>query len=126
MTKEFWTFLRFGFVGAGGFVVDASVLALMVRALHADPFIGRAVSASIAIVFTFLLNRHWSFAGSKRSFFSAFLGYLSAQGIGLACNLGVFAAMILVQSGPLTALAIASAVALIVNYFGARLLAFRS
>jgi putative flippase GtrA len=127
MLKEGLVLLRFGIVGAGGFIVDAGILELMVHGLNADPFVGRAISAPIAIIFTFLLNRHWSFAASRRHrLVSAFLAYLVSQGVGLLCNIAVFAAAMLVQPSPLAALTLASASALIVNYFGARLLVFRA
>jgi putative flippase GtrA len=62
MLQESIRVLRFGVVGLAGFFVDAAILALMTHVMRADPFTGRAVSAPIAIVFTFVCNRYWSFA----------------------------------------------------------------
>jgi putative flippase GtrA len=119
--------LRFGVVGLGGFLVDAAVLAIMVHGLGANPYAGRAVSVPIAIVFTFVCNRHWSFASLGRpALAAAFASYVSTQGAGLLCNLGVYSVALLVMPNPLGALAAASATAMFVNYFGARFWAFRS
>ncbi len=118
--------LRFGVVGLAGFLVDAAVLALMVHGLHANPILGRAVSAPVAILLTFVCNRYWSFASlNRRAIGAAFASYVSTQGAGLLCNLAVYSAALLVVPGPLTALAIASATAMFVNYLGARFWAFR-
>jgi putative flippase GtrA len=119
--------LRFGVVGLAGFFVDAAVLALMTRVLRVDPFTGRAVSAPIAIVFTFVGNRYWSFATvNKPSAARSFVSYLSTQGIGFLCNLAIYCAAILVVASPLVALTIASATAMFANYVGARFWAFKA
>jgi putative flippase GtrA len=118
--------LRFGIVGLGGFVVDAAVLAIMVHGLGANPYAGRAVSVPIAILFTFVCNRYWSFASLEQPTpAAAFASYVSTQGAGLLCNLAVYSVMLLALPSPLGALAIASAVAMFVNYLGARFWAFR-
>ncbi len=124
--QELIRVLRFGSVGLGGFAVDAAILMLMVEKLHSGPFAGRAVSAPIAILFTFALNRHWSFATLKKPpIGSAFASYISVQGAGFLCNFAVYSAAMLVVPGPIDALVIASATAMIVNYLGARLWAFK-
>jgi putative flippase GtrA len=118
--------LRFGVTGLAGFLVDAGVLALMVHWIGADPFTGRTVSAPIAIVFTFVCNRYWSFATlNKPSIGSSFASYVSTQGAGFLCNFAVYSLVLLSVSSPIVALAIASAAAMFVNYLGARFLAFR-
>jgi putative flippase GtrA len=125
--QEIYRVLRFGAVGFGGFFVDSAILALMTGAIHANPFVGRAVSVPIAIVFTFVCNRYWSFASAKKlAIGRSFASYVSTQGVGLICNLTVYSAALLVISSPLGALVIASAAAMIVNYLGARLWAFQS
>jgi len=62
---------------------------------------------------------------NRRAIGAAFASYVSTQGAGLLCNLAVYSAALLVVPGPLTALAIASATAMFVNYLGARFWAFR-
>jgi putative flippase GtrA len=125
--QELLRVLRFGAVGFGGFFVDAAILALMTEAMHLNPFAGRAVSAPIAIVFTFVCNRHWSFASAKKQAIGrSFASYVSMQGAGLVCNLIVYSAALLVIPYPLGALVLSSATAMIVNYLGARFWVFQS
>jgi putative flippase GtrA len=126
ISRESIRVLRFGVTGLAGFVVDAAILALMVHLAGADPLTGRLVSAPIAVVFTFVSNRHWSFATlNKPPVGSSFVSYVSTQGAGFLCNLAVYSLALLSVPNPIVALAIASAVAMFVNYLGARFLAFR-
>jgi putative flippase GtrA len=125
--QELLRVLRFGVVGFGGFFVDAAILALMTEAMHLNPFAGRAVSAPIAIIFTFVCNRCWSFASAKKqAIIRSLASYVSMQGAGVVCTLIVYSAALLVIPYPLGALVLSSAAAMIVNYLGVRLWAFQS
>ena len=122
-------FARFCLVGGIGFVTDAGLMALCIHGFGCGPFAARAVSFTVAVLVTFLLNRSLSFADLQgRPVLSALAGYLLVQAFGFACNMLVFALAILRLpepfSAPLAALALASAVALVLNYAGARLLVF--
>ncbi len=123
-------FMRFCAVGTVGFLVDAGLLILAIQA-GLDPIAGRFLSFAVAVVATFELNRCWAFrGGGGKSFLKAFAGYLGVQGLGFACNFGVYT---LLYTGlprpyklPLLCLVVASALALIVNYAGASLWVFRT
>ncbi|WP_426315157.1 GtrA family protein [Methylobacterium fujisawaense] len=122
-------FACFCLVGGIGFVTDAGLMALCIHGFGCGPFAARAVSFAVAVLVTFLLNRSLSFADLRgRPVLSALAGYLLVQAFGFACNMLVFALAILRLpepfSAPLAALALASAVALVLNYAGARLLVF--
>jgi hypothetical protein len=66
MLQEAIRVLRFDIVGFGGFLIDAAILALMTDTMNANPFAARAVSVPVAIAFTFVSNRPWSFASARR------------------------------------------------------------
>ena len=122
-------FLRFCVVGVAGFVADAGVLMLLVHLAGANPIAARLLSFGIAVVVTFELNRRWAFGAIRHgSIPAAFAAYLSVQGLGFLCNLVVYTALILWLpapfGAPLVCVAAASAVALLVNYSGARRLVF--
>jgi putative flippase GtrA len=67
MRALFTQFVRFGLVGAGGFVIDFGVFNLL-RAtvldpedVHEGPVIAKVMSTILAIVFNWIGNRFWTF-----------------------------------------------------------------
>ena len=123
------SFFRYCAVGAVGFIADAAALLLLIHGTAMNPLLARVFSFTLAVMLTFLLNKHWTFEGKiKRGMIASFATYLGVQGIGFACNVAIFAIAILVLpppfNAPLYSLAIASAIALAVNYGGARQIVF--
>src|SRR5688572_1846146 len=89
-------FARFGVVGAIGFVIDTSVFALLIVTflsadnLHEGPLIAKVISTTVAILFNWMGNRHWTFRSHKgRQLLreGVEFGVVSVGGmlIGLAC-----------------------------------------
>jgi putative flippase GtrA len=117
--------LRFGVVGSAGFIADAAILLLLINWFGANPIAARLVSAPIAILLTFTLNRAWSFSDlTQPSLFRSFVSYLSVQGVGFLLNLLVYSLAVSIAAKPAAALAFASAVAMVLNYLGSRYWAF--
>ena len=122
--------VRFGVVGAIGFCVDETILQVLIRIGGLDPVAARFGSFGCAVVVTFELNRRWAFAtAAPEPRLRRFVRYIGVQGIGFACNLAIYTGCYLLLpvpfNDPSLALVIASAVALVVNFFGARLVVFR-
>ncbi|HME04431.1 MAG TPA: GtrA family protein, partial [Solirubrobacteraceae bacterium] len=64
--------VRFGLVGAIGFVVNLAVYALFVHSVGVNYHIASVVAWFVAVVNNFLLNRHWTFdAGEGQASFQA-------------------------------------------------------
>jgi putative flippase GtrA len=59
-------FLRFAIVGGVGFLIDAGLLFVFLRA-GLDPFVARSISLPVAAFSTWRLNRRITFTGSGRS-----------------------------------------------------------
>jgi dolichol-phosphate mannosyltransferase len=53
--------VRFGVVGAVGFVVNLAVYALFVHPLGVDYHVAAVAAWLVAVVNNFVLNRHWTF-----------------------------------------------------------------
>ncbi len=130
MSGELGLFLRFGLVGAAGFVVDALVLQAGL-ALDQPAQAARIASILVAMQATFALNDAFVFRRHRRRpLHHRWLGFMAANAFGAVCSYAIFVALI--QSGlawvsePLPALGVASAVSWTVNYAGSRLLAFRT
>ncbi len=123
-------FIRFGMVGAAGFSIDALVLHAMVGLFGFNPFSGRLVSFSVAVLTTWLLNRSFTFRHQKRHgpIRQAVL-YATVQGAGGLANFGAYSAAIAVFPPLghmlLIPLAIGSAVGLCLTFIGSKHLAFR-
>ena len=124
-------FARFCCVGGLGFVVDFTVLKTVVH-LGLNPYGGRWVSFSVAVVATWLVNRAWTFrehAAQRRPLLAEFAGYLAVQSVGFAANFTVYALIVAEVSalnGRLLPPTIAgTAAGLVINYLGAKHLVFR-
>lgn len=118
--------LAFAIAGGLGFVVDAAVLALLLRLTVLGPFAARIISIAVAMAATWIINRTFTFGPSGRS--------LAAEGsrygaVGLAAalfNYVVYSALLLIVPGlsPFLALLAASASAMTASYLGYSRLVF--
>ena len=63
------SFIRFGIIGACGYVVGATVLALTTGPLKLDFAAGNALAIFIAMTFTWQGNRHFTFSDRHTSNF---------------------------------------------------------
>ena len=84
----------FIFAGATAFAVDASVLTSLVSYTGMTPIAARAISFTLAVITTWLINRHISFAVRKRPTFREFYSYFSAMILGAAINWTVYLVVI--------------------------------
>lgn len=114
--------LRFAMVGGLGFTIDSSILALGVHVYGIDPFSGRAISFSCAIVITWLLNRWFTFRlGIFNLNGQEFVRYLVSGLLGLGINIGIYLKLIsevpLTLRYPVLALVLSSASAAMFNYW---------
>ncbi len=128
-------FIRFAAVGAAGYVVDTSVLALATQSLGLDPYRGRALSIAVAMLCTWLGNRYFTFAprrarGSLSAVAQEGLKFAGANLVGAAVNYGVYAALVHFApppwNNPFLALVMGVLAGLVFNFTLSRLLVFRS
>jgi putative flippase GtrA len=121
---------RFAAVGAVGFIVDASVLQLLVSAASWSPFAARAVSFPVALTCTFALNSVWTFRALRLPLARAYGTYGVIQIAGALINLFVFSACVLLApplyERPVIALGIGAAVSLLFNFYATRSVVFRA
>lgn len=121
-------FPKFVLVGTVGFLVDAVLLQTLFSLGH-GPFVARLFSAFIAMTATWYLNRTLVFRSSSRRA-PEYLRHLAAQSVGMLINLLVYVGLLLavpeLQDIPLLALVAGSLVALIFNFFSAKLWTFRN
>jgi putative flippase GtrA len=119
--KSWKEFLGFGVVGAIGFAVDASTLAMMLVA-GAGVLWGRAVSYVAAASCTWALNRRWTFHDRSSRRARQWVRFLAVNSFGGAVNYGVYTLLVLHLDGssmilPVIAVAVGSICGLAINFF---------
>ncbi len=119
--------IRFGIVGATGFIVDAAVLELLVRTTPLGPFLSRAIAVTVAIGATWLLNRNFTFGASKHSVLGEGVRYGSVGLTSAALNDLVYSAVLLVIPAmkPFEALVLSSIAAMAFSFFAYSRFVFR-
>lgn len=119
--------IRFGLVGASGFVVNLGVYALFVHVMHIPYQVAAVGSWLVAVLNNFLLNRHWTFdASAGRLHFQAirfFVVSLVAFLFGLAL-LTLFVEVGGMGKVPAQAVAIIASMPL--NFLGNKLWSFKA
>ena len=122
--------MRFGVVGAVGFVVDGGLLWFLIS-LDFDPYLARAMSFPIAVIVTWTLNRNWTFLETRDiSRQGQLRRYFGVQTVGTLTNYAVYSAVIglfgTAASTIFMAFALGSFIGSFINFLGARTLAFRA
>ena len=118
---------RFGAVGVVGFVVDGGLLQLLVAGGLCGPIVARLVSFPSAALATWYLNRRITF-GDHGPALRSLLRYVLVSSLGTTLNFAVYSALVLgsaaMSARPMIPFAIASVLAMVFNYLGARYFAF--
>jgi putative flippase GtrA len=116
---SWWQLLKFGLVGASGYLINLAVFALLSENLGVHHTIAAIGAFCVAITSNFFWNRHWTFdATDGHAGFQA-ARFLTVSLGGLLINLGVLEALVRGTSlGDLAAQAIAVAVAMPFNFLG--------
>ncbi|HTP76526.1 MAG TPA: GtrA family protein [Rhizomicrobium sp.] len=118
-------FLRFGFVGGCGFIVDETVLSILHYLIGVDRYSARAVSIFCAATFTWWGNRNLTFAehaatGGIGAVAREWLKFMLANGFGALVNYATYSLCVGFApapfSNPLLATAIGVAVGLVFNF----------
>jgi dolichol-phosphate mannosyltransferase len=122
---SWWQLLKFGLVGASGYVINLAVFALLSDELGMHHVPAALGAFCVAVSSNFLWNRHWTFtAADGHAGFQAARFFAVSVGA-LMINLVVLEAILLSTSlGALSAQAIAVAIAMPFNFLGNKLWTF--
>ena len=89
--RELKRFLKFALVGAWGFIVDFSILNMLLFWAHFPAWLANTCSFSVAVLNTFTLNRLWSFPESRqRPVGTQLMQFVAVNLFGYAINELVF------------------------------------
>ncbi|WP_421855710.1 GtrA family protein [Oricola sp.] len=110
----------FAFAGGSGFVIDMSVLWLLLSFTPLGPFSARVISIICAMISNFAINRTFTFGGSGRSLAEEGARYSSVGAVGAGLNYAIYAGLLLAIPGfsPFWATFIAVATVAVFSYFG--------
>ena len=122
---------RFGVVGGIGFLVDATVLFGLFEIAGWNAYAARVASFGVAVTVTWYLNRRFTFSDraspEKRKEWSRYvLVSMIGNGVNFVIYLLCISTIAFFARYPLLALAIASGIAMFVNYFASDRFAFRA
>ena len=114
--------VRFAVVGGAGFLMDASVLSILVQFADMGLYSSRTVSFLLAVSLTWYLNRTWTFGTTKnKRHGKEYVRYFLVQVAGALFNLGVYVYCIetfeQLARYPVIPLAMGALIAMIFNYF---------
>ncbi len=120
--------VRFGVVGASGFVIDTAVVYAL-RALL-GLYVVRLVSFVVAATANWAMHRAWTFRGvGTASARSQWLRFLGANALGASLNIGLYAVLVTISPlcarQPVFAVAAGAAAGMGVNFVLSRRLVFR-
>lgn len=116
MKKLLW----FGFAGGTGFLVDAGTLSLLLWLTPLGPYVARVLSIATAMVYTWTINRTFTFGRSNRNLASEGARYGLIGILAALVNYGSYSLCLLIWPSlwPVVAAAIGSGVAMVFSYFG--------
>lgn len=120
-------FIRFGIVGASGFVINAVLLTVLNKDLH-SPFVAQLIASEIALFSNFMFHHHWTYKANKtRKTISKLIVqfHLTSWAAIIGSALLVTAGIHFFHLNPLIALAISSAIAMFWNFGWSRFVIWR-
>ena len=117
--------LRFGLVGASGYVVNLAVFAAAVHVAGVGHRVGAVLAFLVAVTNNFTWNRRWTFAIGHGNVHAQALRFLVVSTCGLGLNVALLELLITVFGiAEVPAQAVAVAVVMPVNFLGNRLWTF--
>ena len=118
-------FVRFGLVGASGYVVNLSVFSLLVHGAGAPYLPAGAAAFSVAALSNYLANRSWTFAEERGRLLPQGTRFLAVSLAALAANLTVLHALVSAGAEPLQAQVLAIVLVTPLSFLGNKLWTFR-
>jgi len=123
-------FLKFFFVGFFAFAIDAIILQVLVSLAGWTPYAARVPSACTSIIFSWMVNRSFTFAQTKgKRVARSLINHFVATTLSLTVNLIVYWSFLSYFPSfnhlPVIALSFGSAVGLIINFLLAKYWVFK-
>lgn len=118
-------FFRFLLVGGSGFLIDAGLTYLLIS-LGLGSWLARIPAMAIAMAFTWIANRHFTYEVSAARSVGEGLRYLAVAITMALFNYLIYLALVAWGIWPMAALTVATACQTIVSFHAYRRFAFRA
>ena len=122
--SNWWQMVRFGVVGASGYVVNIAVFAVLVEGAEVHHVPAAIGAFCVAVTNNFLWNRYWTFAASEGHAGFQAARFLSVSLAALGINLVALELLIEAGMAAVPAQALAVAIAMPFNFIGNKLWTF--
>lgn len=93
-------FIKFVIVGIINLAIDIIFYLFFTRTLLVDPVVSKLVSSTIAMMNSFVWNRHWTFRAQRVNAAPQLFRFFIAQGLGVLVVSGSFALLLKVLGWP--------------------------
>ena len=117
--------LKFGFVGASGYLINLAVFAVLVEIAGLHHALGAVGAFCVAVSSNFYWNRHWTFRASEGHAGFQAARFFTVSAGGLLVNLAILEGLIGAGLDPLPSQAIAVATVMPLNFVGNKLWTFQ-
>ena len=121
---------KFLAAGGAGFAVDFTTFWAMLKFAHLPPLPARLIAFAIAVVFTYVFNRAFTFADRPRRGRVEWATYFAASAVAAVVNIGVFTVALKFLGAwplaPYAAMPIGVAAGLVVNFVCYNFIVFRA
>jgi len=124
--RENWfQLVKFGVVGASGYVVNLAVYTLLLEAMGLDYVAAATGSFLVAASWNYWWNRTWTFRAQRGNFSIQGMRFFIVSAAVYVANVGVLAALVSSGLGKIGAQAIAIVLVTPLNFLGNKLWSFR-
>ena len=125
-SRENWVqLLKFGVVGASGYLVNLAVYALLLKRAGLHYVAAATGSFLVAASWNYCWNRSWTFRAQRGNFGIQGMRFFIVSATVYGANIGVLAALVSSGLGKIVAQAIAIIVVTPLNFLGNKLWSFR-
>lgn len=119
-----WSFLRFLIVGGSATLLDYIIYWFLSDVINFN--VAKGISMLCSSIYSYFLNKHFTFRAKQRSSVQEVAKYIFAQLINIGTNVGINYLLFTATDIKLLSMVFATGVAMIVNYILQKLFVFKT
>ena len=119
MVQRYKSEFKFILSGASSTLIDFCIYMLLSNWLSVS--LSKMISMGIASIYSFFLNKNWTFENGEKINKTMIIKYIGSQLLNIFVNTSIYT----LTNNKLVSFAIATATAMIVNYFSQKIIVFK-